>query len=50
MYDVEKNGEYKPLEGIGITPTKEVPFDLASYQKDSTDNQLEAAIRYINQQ
>lgn len=50
MYDVEKNGEYKPLESIGVTPTKEVPFDLASFQKDSTDNQLEAAIRYINQQ
>lgn len=50
MFDVDKKGEYKPLEGIGITPTKEVPFDLASYQKDSTDNQLEAAIRYINQQ
>lgn len=50
MYDLEKNGEYRPLEGIGITPTKEVTFDLASYQKDGTDNQLEAAIRYINQQ
>ena len=50
LYDVENNGEYKPLEGIGIAPTMEVPFDLASYQRDSTDNQLEAAIRYINRQ
>ena len=50
LYDVENNGEYKPLEGIGIAPTLEVPFDLASYQRDSTDNQLEAAIRYINRQ
>jgi len=48
MYDVENNGEYKIMESIGIAPTENVPFDLQSYQSTGRDNQLEAAIRYIN--
>ena len=50
LYDTEGDGKLQILEGIGITPDKEVPFDLGLYQITGRDNQLEAAIQFINQQ
>lgn len=47
MYDVKGDGELQILEGIGITPDIEVPFDLPLYLSTGRDNQLEAALRYI---
>ena len=38
------------LEGIGITPNKEVPFDVDYWKTQKRDNQLEAALDYIHAQ
>ncbi len=40
------NGEN--IHGVGITPDIEVEWDSEQYKKDGTDNQLEAAIEYLN--
>lgn len=48
LYDVNNDGIYKVIEGIGITPDIEVPFDVDLYTSTGRDNQLEAAINYID--
>ena len=45
----DENGNLRPLESIGITPTKEVPLDAALWETGNRDNQLEAALDYISQ-
>jgi carboxyl-terminal processing protease len=37
----------KNIHGIGITPDEVVEFDAEAYNKDGTDNQLNAAIEYL---
>jgi len=44
-------GEEKEiLEGIGITPDKEVPLNVNDWKTQGRDNQLEAALDYIHAQ
>lgn len=42
--------DQKILEGIGITPDKEVPLDVDYWKTQKRDNQLEAALDYIHAQ
>ena len=39
------NGE--AINGVGIAPDIEVEFDYDAYMEDGTDNQLDAAIEYL---
>lgn len=36
------------INGVGITPDIEVEFDGDRYYEDGTDNQIEAAVEYLN--
>ena len=42
--------EQQILEGVGITPDKEVPLDVNYWKTQNRDNQLEAALDYIHAQ
>lgn len=38
------------IHGVGIEPDVEVEWDYESYQKDGTDNQLDAAVEYLTKE